>query len=208
MSSEPVAPRLFESRPAQPAATDLLRALMAIARNQGRFLADVERTCADHEDYLPAFLRWQEWLTLLAVQIQRAQGRLRQYLSLPPGLRPWQELPGPALDRHGAYRLWLGRLDPWLRRHGVDTRYRRVSEPLELDAEAVTADAITDLVCICELAESTGTALSRCHDLHITDHLEDIAFYHVLSPWRQHGQRALLDGVAWLAAIQAELGDL
>ena len=38
--------------------------------------------------------------------------------------------------------------------------------------------------------------------------IEDLAFYHVLSPWKQRGVAALLDVLRWLSEVLREHEDL
>lgn len=187
------------------APTDLIRALEAIRRTQARWLRDLEATCDGDPHPLDAFRRWEELLTLLKLHVHRAEQRLLHYLMVPEDRRrPWRELPDGETSGHAAYHRWLGRIDPYLRALGVETAYRRIGSILDHDEEAVTADAVTDLIAVAEVAETTGAALDRFQRAGTPEQLEDLAFYHVLSPWKQHGMPALLDVLRWLAAYLNE----
>ena len=80
-----------------------------------------------------------------------------------------------------------------------------VLDPLE---EAVTSDVVTEIIALAELAQGTGQALDRLDATGIDDGLEDLAFYHVISPWKQHGMPPLLDTLRWLSAILVEHEEL
>ncbi len=177
---------------------DLSRALAAIERTQSRWLNDIRSCCHGEPRFLDAFRRWEEQLTLLKLQVHRAEQHLLHYLLVPEDLRPWNDLPGQVLDRKHCWAKWNDRLLPWMQSLHIDTFYRRIPAVLDDQSVAVSADIITDFVAICEVAESTNTAMKRFLSLRNHDHLESLAFYHVLSPWKQHGMPALLDCLRFL----------
>lgn len=187
---------------------DLVRALSAIRRTQERWLTDLAGVCVGDPRFHDAFRRWQEQLSLLRLQLLRAEGRLLHYLMVPDERRPRGRVPGPSLDRPARYGHWQGRISDYLLALHLDTRYRRLVDPLDLTAEAVTADVVTDLVALAVLAEETGAALSELPDLGPVDHLEDLAFFRVLSPWRIRGLGHLHDVLRWLDGFLVEHSEL
>ena len=190
------------------APTDLVRALSAIRRSQQRWLADVRSVCAGDPRFLDAFRRWEEELTLIKLHLHRAEQRLLHFLMIPEEMRPWRELPGLDSDSHTTFQGWMKLVGPYFRGLHIDTRYRRLGRVLELDGEAITADVITDLVAICEVAETTGAAMDTFDRGGNRAYLEDVAFFHVLSPWKQHGMPAMLDFLRWLHEFLAEQDEL
>jgi hypothetical protein len=190
------------------APTDLIRALEAIRRTQGRWLTDVSELCRGDPRFLDAFRRWEELLTLLKLHIHRAEQRLLHFLMVPEERRPWREFPGLEPDATATYQRWMRNVAPYFRSLHIDTTYRRLSNILDPHEEPVTADILTDLVAVCETAETTGRALEHFHKEEHTVLLEDLAFYHVLSPWKQYGMPALFDLLRWLSAFLAEHDEL
>jgi hypothetical protein len=75
---------------------------------------------------------------------------------------------------------------------------------LDHDQEAVSADIITDLTQLAETAQQTSDAIAALDLTADVAALEGIAFYRVISPWRTHGQAALLDVLRWLAETLRE----
>ena len=190
------------------APTDLIRALEAIRRTQARWLEDVRQLCRGDPRFLDAFRRWEEQLTLLKLHLHRAEQRLLHFLMVPEDRRPWREFPGLESDAQATYQHWMRTVAPYFRQLHIETTYRLLASILDPCEEAVTADIITDLVAVCETAETTGRALEHFHKEGHTGLLEDLAFYHVLSPWKQHGMPALFDLLRWLHAILAEHEEL
>lgn len=190
------------------APTDLIRALEAIRRTQTRFLTEVEQLCRGDPRFHDAFRRWHELLTLLKLHVLRAEQRLLHFLLVPEERRTWREFPGAIGDSQTRWRHWMHLVAPYFRSLHIDTSYRRLGDILDPLAEAVTADVVTDLVAVCEVADATSTALEHFHKEGHTALLEDLAFYHVLSPWKQHGLPALGDLSRWIGAFLAEHDEL
>jgi len=190
------------------APTDLIRALEAIRRTQARWLSDVAELCRGDPRFLDAFRRWEELLTLLKLHIHRAEQRLLHFLMIPEERRPWREFPGVESEAQITYQRWMQQVAPYFRSLHIDTGYRRLGHILDHHEEAVTADIVTDIVALCEIAESTGRVLEHFAAEGRTDPLEDMAFFHVLAPWKQHGMPALLDLLRWLSAFLAEHDEL
>lgn len=191
------------------AATDLIRSLQAIARSQRRWLDDVVAVTAGDPRFPDAFRRWEEWLTLIKLHLHRSEQRLLHYLMVPDDRRGWSQLGTVAPDARATWRQWYDRIAPYLRSLHIEHHYRRVGDVLDPGAEATTADAITDLVTVAEVADTTGHDLRRL-DL-VADQAEDLehlAFYHVLGPWRQQGLPALLDLQRWMRAWLNENHDV
>ncbi len=185
------------------APTDLIRALDAIQRTQARWLEDVARTCSNKEPcFREACRRWAESLSLIQLHLVRAEQRLLHFLLVPEDRRPWRDLPGNPRkhDRRERFAHWNSLILPYVQSLRISTSYRRIANILDLEQEAVTADVITDLVALAEMCENTGEALDRFKNLSDKSCLEDLAFYHVLSPWKQQGMQALLDTQRWLHA--------
>lgn len=200
---EPCLHRTMSSEP-----TDLVRSLSAIQRSQRRFLADCAVVCQGDPRFRDAFRRWREWLTLLKLQILRAEGRLLHYLLVPEELRPWHDFPGGGIRHQDAYRRWDQRITPYLEALHIDTRYVRLADVRDPDTEITTALAGTDLVAVASIAEVTQGALDRQALDGDAKWLEDLAFHHVLAPWKVQGLRPLDDCLRWLDAFLGEMDEL
>ncbi|MFW5858748.1 MAG: hypothetical protein ACOCYP_01880 [Planctomycetota bacterium] len=188
--------------------TDLIRALDAIARVQARWLADLEQVTAGEPRFLDAFRRWEETLSLLKVHIHRAEQRLLHYLLVPQAQRPYHDFDHEPPDRRARFAHWTRRTTGYFDALHIDTAYRRLSTITDPFEEAATADICTDLVALAVLAETTGSALERFANGGDQAHLEDLAFYHVLNPWKREGLPPLLDVLRWLNALSAERDEL
>lgn len=189
------------------APADLARSLAAIHRTQQRWLNDLDQSCRSEQHFVDAFRRWQEQLTLLRLHLIRAEGRLLQYLLLPPAVRE-ADAPSPDPDP-AAWSSRLDQIDAWFRHLRLDTRYRRLEDPLDLNDKATTADIVTDLTTLAVLAADTGAALGRRQALDLAPSgLEDLAWFRVIAPWRTRGRAPLLDCLRWLTDILDEHGDL
>ena len=69
----------------------------------------------------------------------------------------------------------------------------------------VTADITTDLATLAETAEAAMPALITLRDGGGDPAcLEDLAFFHVIGPWRSRGLPALADVLRWLGEIIRE----
>lgn len=191
------------------APTDLLRALEAIQRTQQRWLQDVTTVSAGDPRFLDAFRRWEEWLTLIKLHIHRAEQRLLHLLMLPEDRRTWREVPHHQSDSGTTYRHWMRCVGPYFRGLHIDTSYRRIADSHDMHAEAVTADALTDLVALCEIAASTNQVLDRVLGTSETPEvIEDLAFFHIISPWKQLGMPAWFDWMRWLNEFLREHDEL
>lgn len=187
------------------ASTDLIRALQAIQRTQARWLEDLNSMCTSQDPrFLDGFRRWEEQLTLLKLHLHRAEQRLLHFLLVPEERRPWRDLPGPPRnkqERRLSFRQWNQTAQTYFTSLRIDTNYRRLGNILDLEEDAVSADVVTDVVALAEMCAYTGDALQRLDQLDDEQYLEDLAFYHVLSPWKQQGMQALLDCLRWLNAF-------
>ena len=193
------------------APTDLMRSLDAIQRSQARWLTDLKSICSTSDPcFLEAFRRWEENLTLLKLHLHRAEQRLLHFLLVPEERRPWRELPGPKRkhERRSSFAQWNKLVQPYFLSLRINTSYRRLANIIDLEESAVTADVVTDLVALAEICENTGEALDRFKMLNDRSCLEDLAFYHVLSPWKQQGMPALMDCLRWLNAFLRQHDEL
>lgn len=184
---------------------DLLRSLGALQRVQALWLADLGQAAND-PSFVGAFRRWQEELTLVKLCVHRAENRLLHYL-IGGGAREWREYHRDDLDPRAGTALWVERLNAWFLSHRVETSYRRLGSTIELAEEAVTADIVTDLAAVAACAESTMPALAHARVV-AAGQLDDLAYYHVVAPWRRHGLPAALDVLRWLAEILREHEEL
>jgi hypothetical protein len=187
---------------------DLVRALEAIGRTQHRWLTDLEQVCSGEPRFLDAFRRWQEWLTLIKLHLVRAEQRLLHFLLVPEERRPWREFPGPAPRQREAWARWEEPIVSYLHGLHIDTIYRRIGSTRDLDGEVINADIATDITALAVLADTTGRALARLDPTREPAWLEDLAFYHVLSPWKLQGQSALHDVLRWLDEFLSDLAEI
>jgi hypothetical protein len=189
-------------------AADLCRALAAIGRTQRRWLADLEACCAGEPRFQDAFRRWLEWLTLLRLHLVRAEGRLLHLLVTGPELRGWREFPHPLPSLVAARRDWEARLPPWLATLHLETGYLRLERCRDLDDEAVPADIATDFCTCAAIATVTGAAIEHLDPRSEPAWLEDMAFHHVICPWRLHGAGALRDVLRWCEEFMIDESEL
>jgi hypothetical protein len=190
---------------------DLVKALGAIQRAQTVWLVDLGQVAQGDPSFIAAFRRWQEQLTSLKLFLHRAESRLLHYVVSDDRHEPWKEFaaPGPnAGDRRAIAGRWTDKLVDYFRTIHIDTRYRRLTSTIDLDEECATADIVTDFVAVAEVCETTMPALSSLQQQSEPACLEDLAFYHVISPWKQRGVPALLDVLRWLAEILREHDEL
>jgi hypothetical protein len=186
---------------------DLERALTAIDRVGRRFLHDIQTTTRQPDPrFSEAFRRWEEQLTHLKLALHRAEQKLLHYLLVPEDFRPWRDLPGTITPQQKRQITldWHRRIDAYFRLLHIDGRFRRLHDPLDLVAEAITADIQTDMVEVAALVQITGQALTKLAAPGDATILEDLAFYHVISPWKQRGMPALFDVLRWLNEFLAE----
>ena len=184
---------------------DLLRALTALGTAQGRWLADVEATVREDASFAPAFRRWAEHLTMIKLQYHRTENRLLNYCLVPRDPASWRGPTPAALDGRAAARDWRVRFEHWFDHIHLSTAYRRLEDVLDLDAEAVNADVVTDLTALAEVAVVTTPILSAITAERDPVALEDLAFYRVLSPWRRQGLPALHLVLPWLDQVVDEM---
>ena len=177
----------------------LAHAMAMLRHAEESFLDDLVQTCRGDPAFSSAFRRWEERLTLLKLQLHRMEHRLQHYLHVSGSGEPDLDLPpAPVVNRRSVARAWRERLEQWFSAQHIDTAYRRIENALDHDQEAMTADIITDLVTVAEIAEVTLAALADLDARRDYSHLEDYAFYRVLSPWRAQGMTAMLDTMRWL----------
>lgn len=182
---------------------DLARALGAIRRTQSLWLVEVDQACHGEPAFVAAFRRWEELLTALKLHVHRAENRLLHYALDEPD-RPRREYGGRPVDREQIARRWVDRLTAWFAGLRLDPTYLRLPTVIAGDDdEPVTADIITDLATLAEVAESTMPALAAAAET-APDQLEDLAFYHIVAPWRSRGLPPLLDVLRWLAEMVRE----
>ena len=180
---------------------DLVRALGALQRVQALWLADLDQAPSD-PSFVAAFRRWQEELTLIKLCLHRVENRLLHYL-IGGSAREWREYHRDDLDPRSGTAVWVQRLGAWFQHHRVETSYRRLGTSLELGEEAVTADIVTDLAAVAACAEATMPALAQARLIDAAQ-LDDLAYYHVVAPWRRQGLPAALDVLRWRAEILRE----
>jgi len=187
---------------------DLLRCLAALQRSQAVWLADLGATCSGNEvAFTETFRRWQEQLTSTKLQLHRSESRLLHFVLTPQAREQHRNVPAGNDDEHTLAKAWVRRLEPWFHSIHLTTTYRRLENLRDLDDEPFNADIITDLVILAELAEQTAIVLERIaheRDLGIT---QDLAFYHVLAPWRVRGLPALHAVLGWLHATLTDEDD-
>ncbi len=186
----------------------LAHAMAMLRHAEEAWLDDLVQTCRGEPRFTEALRRWEERLTLLKLQLHRMESRLVHFLMAPGGELPDNDLPpAPDLDRRVVARAWRERLQAWFTANNIDSAYRRIDSALDHDQEAVTADIITDLVTVAEIAEATLAALNDLDARRDYAHLEDLAFFRVVSPWRAQGMAALLDVQRWLSETLREQDD-
>jgi hypothetical protein len=189
-------------------ASRLTHALAMLRHAEQTWLDDLVQTCASPRPCASTFRRWEERLTLLKLQLHRMEHRLQHFLTTPGAGDPDVHLPpAPIMDRRAVARAWRERLEGWFLAQDIRSAYRRLDSALDHDQEAVTADIITDLVSVAETAEFTRLAISDLDLRRDYAHLEDLAFYRVLSPWRAQGLTGLVDVLRWLTEMVREHDD-
>ena len=178
---------------------DLLRCLGALQRAQATWLADMSATCSTKEvAFTETFRRWQEQLSSTKLQIHRSESRLLHFVLTPQAREQHRQVTIPADDDYRPAKAWVSRLEPWFYHIHLNTTYRRLANLRDLDDEPINADIITDLALLAELAEQTAPLLDRmAHERDLAT-IQDLAFYHVLAPWRVRGLPALHAVLGWL----------
>lgn len=188
-----------------PASERLGRALGGLRQAQESWLEDCFQACQDDPAFIATFRRWEEQLTVIKLYLHRAEARLLHFVAAVPLGEPPAEatIPGP-LRRTDLAHLWRTRFEQYFAAHHLDSAYRRIDSALDHDEEAMTADIITDLTQLAETAQVTSDAIAALDLTADATSLEEIAFYRVISPWRTHGQAALMDVLRWLAETLRE----
>ncbi len=188
-----------------PAVERLARALGGLRQAQDSWLEDCFRACTSDPAFTSTFRRWEEQLTVVKLYLHRAESRLLHFVHAVPAADPIADLPPPApLRRSELAHLWRVRLEGYFSAHRLDSSYRRLDNVLDHDQEAVTADIITDLTQLAETAQQTSDAIAALDLNAEASALEEVAFYRVISPWRTHGQTALMDVLRWLSETLRE----
>ena len=190
---------------------DLLRCLGALQRAQAAWLADLAATCSDKDiAFTEAFRRWQEQLTSTKLHLHRSESRLLHFVLTPQAREQHRNVPAATPtsdDDHHVAKTWVRRLEPWFHDIHLSTTYRRLARLRDLDDEPVNADIITDFVLLAELAEQTAPILDRiAHERDLAT-IQDLAFYHVLAPWRVRGLPALHAVLGWLGETLTDEDD-
>lgn len=186
---------------------DLIRALAAIRRTQSRWLEHIDEIVQGDPNYLLALRQWREWLNLIRLHLVRAEQCLLHYLLVPEERRPWREFPFQLPGHKETYKRWDGPISSYFTSLKLETTYRRMGSIRDLDAEAVNADILTDITALAVLADTTNHALNHLGEPQAAPYLEDLAFFHVISPWKVHGSAALSDVLRWLDEFISESED-
>jgi|GEM_PF-4998832 len=178
--------------------------LAAIHRTQSLLLVDWDQTCRGDTGFLSAFRRWSELLAAVRLHVLRAETRLRHVVDSGRGLASFQPLPG---DRERLAARWIVRFTEWFSCVRIDPTYRHLDSILEGDTDPVTADIVTDLAILAEVMEAAMPALGHLNDPVDETVLADLAFTHVIAPWRARGLAALHQVERWLDEMQGEHDD-
>jgi len=188
-----------------PAVERLGRALGGLRQAQESWLEDCFHVCEDDSAFTTTFRRWEEQLTIIKLYLHRAEARLLHFVNAVPLGEPAIDLPPTGtLRRSELALLWRTRFERYFTANHLDSTYRRLDNALDHDQEAMTADIITDLTQLAEMSQQTSDAIAALDLTADTATLEEIAFYRVISPWRTHGQAALMDVLRWLAETLRE----
>jgi hypothetical protein len=186
---------------------DLLRALAALGRTQGLWLADLYSTLPGgvtaeghrHGDpaFSEAFRRWAEQLTAVRLQTLRGESHLLHFVIAAEGMEATTDIaaPGPDQDLH---RDWRRRFTAWFAACHLDGTYRLLENVSDLDGEPVNADIVTDFASLAELMAATSPALAHLAATRDLRAAQDLAFFHVIAPWRARGRRTLDQVLRWL----------
>lgn len=190
-------------------ADDLLRALTALRTAQERWLADCAQALPSDHAFAAIFRRWQEQLTMVKLQVHRADHRLLHYVAAGRGdpEHDPDESSATRVDGRAVACAWRERFEGYFLRVHLNTAYRRLDGVLDLDQEAVTADIVTDLSTLAEVATLTAPPLHRLMHERDAVALEDAAFYQVVSPWKRTGLPALTAVLRWLDETLGEMDD-
>ncbi len=189
----------------QPAANRLEQALHGLRSALNHWLEDCFQISHDDPAFTEAFRRWEEQLTIIKLYVHRAEARLLHYIAAVPPTEALADSQLPqAQDHHALGYIWRTRFESYFTHFHIDSTYRRIESVLDNDQEAVTADIITDLTTLCEIAQRTVNAINELPNTTTSDALEELAFYRVISPWRTHGHMALCDTLRWLSETLRE----
>jgi hypothetical protein len=189
----------------QPAANRLEQALQGLRVALDQWLEDCFQCCHDDPAFTETFRRWEEQLTIIKLYLLRSEARLLHFIAAVP---PTENLADSSLpkaqDPLALGYVWRTRFEAYFLRHHLASTYRRIDTVLDHDQEAVTADIITDLTSLCEIAQRTVNAITALPKDLTSDTLEELAFYRIISPWRTHGHTALCDTLRWLSETLRE----
>lgn len=195
---------MLAPEPDERAPLHLIGCLGAVHRTQSLLLVDWEQTCRGDVAFLNAFRRWEELLAALRLHLLRTEGRLR-HLVASGGTA--SDYPGPRPDRERLSARWILRFTDWFTAVRIDPTYRHLDSLLDSEAEVVGADIVTDLAIVAEVMEGSMAALGRLGERLDERTLADLAFSHVIAPWRVRGFGALHQVERWLAETLSEHGD-
>jgi hypothetical protein len=192
----------------QDRADDLLRVLAALQRSQATWLEDLRTTTTSGDPaFADAFRRWQELLTMMALQVHRAETRLLDFVLAPGASLVQQDGGAGTPESRDAARQWAGSIIGWFTRIHLDPTYLRIERLRDLDQDPLPADIATDLATLAELAETTAPVLERLARERDLATLQDAAFTSILAPWRIRGLPALHTVQAWLRETLEDEGD-
>ena len=197
---------MLPPEPEERAPTDLRRALGAVSRTQSLWLIELDQACRGDPSFITAFRRCEELLTGLRLHLLRVESRLLQHALAghPP---PLHEFSAPPFNREAATRKWNDRLGAWFQQIHINPTYLHLESVLDPDQEPVIADITTDFATLAEIAEATMPALAASQD-ELQDTIDDLAFFHVLGPWKNRGFAALDDALRWLGEMAREHHEL
>ena len=191
------------------ASDDLWRALAALQRAQGDWLADLNATCPAKGQgdaaFAEVFRRWQEQLTRVKLNVHRAEGRLLSFVHSPTaGLVRRDALLPPT---NPSFSAWRNRIEPWFDRIHIDRSYRWLDRLRDEGDEPVRRDLATDLALLAELVGNTGPLLAVIAQERDLRTLEDLAFSRIIAPWRTSGLAALHPILRWLDEALVDEGE-
>lgn len=185
----------------------LIDALVDLDRAQAAWLHDLRVVLPGDMACMTALARWEAQLTHVKFCLHKAElqlmGGLMGSLPLPDAAVHHEDLEAIRLR----WKSWRDGFETWFDGLHMPTTYRRLSSCLDVDQEAVNADAVTDLATLAELAETASIALASLAKNPSRAELEDLAFYHIIAPWRNRGIPALLDMLRWISEMVREQSD-
>lgn len=191
------------------AGDDLWRALAALQRAQGDWLADLAATCPatgqGDAAFAEVFRRWQEQLTRVKLQVHRAEGRLLGFVHSPTAGLVRRDTPPPPTSP--SFTVWRDRIEHWFVRIHIDRTYRWLPGLRDEGEEPVRRDLATDLAQLAELVTATSPLLAAIAQERDLRTLEDLAFTRIIAPWRTGGMAALHPTLRWLDEALVDEGE-